>query len=368
MNILVTGSDGFIAKNLIFHLKENGFNDIHRFNSKSDPLLLKEILKKTDFIFHLAGVNRPINDEDYLKINSKFTEYLCNMISDQDKKIPLVFTSSTQVDGNSAYGKSKLRAEEYLKKFEKSNNNPVYIFRLPNVFGKWCKPNYNSVVATFCHNIINDLPINIDNPDKQLTLVHVDDVVQSFIKLLDSRTNRPIYQEVESSHKVTLGHLAKTLLNFKKSRENNFVEDVGYGFERLLYSTFLSYLNPSQFSYPLHKNSDARGIFVEMLKTRRSGQVSFFSALPAVTRGQHYHHIKNEKFLVIQGDAKFSFKHIDKAETHEICVSGLNPEIVESIPGWSHAITNIGNSELLCILWSNEVFDKDKPDTLHYDI
>ena len=241
--------------------------------------------------------------------------------------------------------------------------NPVYVFRLPNVFGKWCKPNYNSAVATFCHNIAFGLPIKINDSSALINLVYVDDVINRFVSIMDGALVKEVYCDINPVYEVTVGSLAEKIHGFKASRNTLVTERVGTGLDRALHSTYLSYLPPKDFSYGLVKHGDARGVFVEMLKTKDSGQFSYFSAHPGVTRGGHYHHSKTEKFLVLKGEALFKFRHIMTDEFYELKTSGQEPTVVETVPGWTHDITNIGEDEMFVMLWANEIFDREHPDT-----
>jgi UDP-2-acetamido-2,6-beta-L-arabino-hexul-4-ose reductase len=261
-----------------------------------------------------------------------------------------------------------LAAEEALISLEKDTGSPVYLYRLPNVFGKWSRPNYNSAVATFCHNIANDLPVQINDPASVINLVYIDDVIQNFLRLLQEQPAGVVWPEVSPAYKITVGELAEQIRVFKSGRESMVTEPVGVGFTRALYSTYLSFLRPEQFTYPLTAHADARGRFVEMLKTKDSGQFSFFTAHPGITRGGHYHHSKNEKFLVIQGKARFGFRHVVTGETYELFTEGEKPEVVETVPGWSHDITNIGDNEMIVMLWANEIFDRQHPDTVTFKV
>ena len=362
INVLVTGASGFIGKNLVTRLNELGIKTVcfTRNNSIQDlPFLLKEI----DFIVHLAGENRPTNEDDFEKVNAGLTSSICEAIRSLDKSIPIIFASSTQAELNNAYGNSKLNAEKILQNFEADSGSDVYIYRLPGVFGKWCRPNYNSVVATFCHNISHNLPLQINDPSFELTLVYVDDVVEEFVKLITTKEGNNKELSIKPEYKIRLGDLATQIERFRESRESLIIEKVGDGLTRKLYSTYVSYLSPEQFSYSIPAHGDERGIFVEMLKTLNSGQFSFFTAHPGVTRGGHYHHTKTEKFLVIKGKAEFGFRNILTDEKYLLRTSEESPEVVETVPGWTHDITNIGNDDLIVMLWANEVFDQEKPDT-----
>lgn len=370
MKILVTGSQGFIGKNLVVRLKELKAHEIIEFHRGIPELKLPELVQQADFIFHVAGVNRPKNEADFKTGNSDLTQLICNSIEKSGKKIPLVYTSSSQAVKDNPYGISKKIAEDAI--FSLAQSNSSYFYRLPNVFGKWSKPNYNSAVATFCHNIANDLPIQINDPAAVINLVYVDDVVTSFLNLLKKHEDGVLptepLQEVEPVYTITVGNLAQQIKDFKESRKTLITEDVGVGLVRALHATYLSFLKPDQFSYSLPKYGDSRGIFVEMLKTKTAGQFSFFTAHPGITRGGHYHHTKTEKFLVIKGKARYKFRHVVTHETYELVTDASESKVVETIPGWSHDITNIGTDELIVMLWANEIFDRQKPDTIAHEV
>ena len=370
MRILITGANGFIAKNLIAHLNINHDFKLLTFNHENNEKELIDKLANADWVFHLAGVNRPKSESEYLTGNTNFTQRICKAIKSLNKKIPIVFTSSTQATLKNKYGISKKLAEKSLLKLKNDLGNPVFIYRLPNVFGKWSRPNYNSVVSTFCNNIANNLPIKINDPNTKLTLVYIDDVIKNFLKLLKIKKVRKDkeYFEIKPNYVITVGQLADLLLQFKSSRQTYYINSVGFGLKHHLYSTYLSYLPPNDFSYPIKEHCDSRGTFVEFVKTKNTGQVSFFSAKPGITRGGHYHHSKTEKFLVIKGKARFRFKHLVTNEYKELFCSDANYTIVETIPGWVHDVTNVGENELVCILWANEIFDKQNPDTFNYSL
>jgi UDP-2-acetamido-2,6-beta-L-arabino-hexul-4-ose reductase len=284
------------------------------------------------------------------------------------RKIPIILASSTQATLDNAYGKSKLAAETAIKKLGDDTESPTYIYRLPGVFGKWCKPNYNSVVATFCYNISHDLPIQVNNPSFELTLVYIDDVVGEFISIIQDKKNSNTELSIRPEYKIKLGELSRQIQRFHDSRDSLISEKVGSGLIGKLYSTYVSYFSPENFSYSIPVYTDERGMFAEVLKTEDSGQFSFFTAGPGVTRGGHYHHSKTEKFLVIRGSARFSFRHIVSNEGYEIVTSSDELKIVETVPGWSHDITNIGTEEMIVMLWANEIFDPDNSDTITHKI
>ena len=368
MKVLVTGANGFIGKNLLIHLKERKDVEIFTQLKGDSSTELAGKISNVDFIFHLAGINRPQTESEFKIGNADFTVELCRLISESRKKIPIIFTSSSQAALDNPYGKSKREAEEALEDFAKKNNNPVFIYRLPNVFGKWCRPNYNSVVATFCYNLIHGLPLKINDPKAPMRLVYVDDVISNFLEKLSDSSIQEIYQEVTPVYELTVGELERQLNSFKESRDNKITERVGSGIVRALYSTYISYFRPLDFTYPLVKHEDPRGMFVEMLKTKDSGQFSFFTAHKGVTRGSHYHHSKTEKFLVLKGEARFGFRHILTNETFEILTTGSKPTVVETIPGWAHDITNVGEEEMVVMLWANEIFDSERPDTIGHKV
>lgn len=360
MRVLITGASGFVGKNLIVHLKERQDVEVLTFGRSDDLEALVERVAQADFIFHLAGVNRPQDPAEFGQGNTELTVELCKAIEVSGRKIPVVYTSSSQAVLDNPYGASKRGAEEALQVLSAQNGSPVHVLRLPNVFGKWAKPNYNSAVATFCHNIARDLPIQINDPAAVITLVYIDDVIAHFLALM---AGEEAGIEVQPQYRVSVGEIADRLHGFKESRSTLVTDRVGHGFVRALYSTYLSYLPPKRFSYEVPKYSDPRGVFVEMLKTPDCGQFSFFTAHPGITRGGHYHHTKTEKFLVIKGRARFGFRHMTSGELHEVITEGDNPQIVETVPGWTHDITNIGDDEMVVMLWANEIFDRVHPDT-----
>ncbi|RDL44050.1 capsular biosynthesis protein [Marinomonas piezotolerans] len=362
MRVLVTGTNGFIGKNLLAHLTERKDIEVVCFTREHSESELPAMLDGVQFVFHLAGVNRPQDTAEFVKGNVSLSQQLAEAIRATDCKAPVIYTSSIQAELDNPYGLSKRAAEDVLLAL-RDEGVPVSVFRLPNVFGKWAKPNYNSVVATFCHNIVNDLPIQINDPDAAVNLVYVDDVIEHFLALLDVNRVGKGFETVRSVYQITVGQLAEQLYRFRDSRQSLITERVGNGLVRALYSTYLSYVPKERFTYEVPKYGDPRGVFVEMLKTPDAGQFSYFTALPGITRGGHYHHTKTEKFLVIKGRACFKFRHIDTGEFYQLETNGEEPEIVETMPGWAHDITNIGDNEMIVMLWANEVFDREKPDT-----
>lgn len=370
MKVLITGANGFVGKNLRLRLSERKDVQVACFTREQKPEQLLDLLQDVDFVFHLAGVNRPQDPKEFTVGNADLTRALCAAVTSvaqaAGKKIPILFASSTQAAQTNPYGRSKREAEEAVLAAGSDALVPTYIFRLPNVFGKWCKPNYNSVVATFCHNIARDLPIQINDPQAAVTLVYVDDVLERFLQIMDGtdKASEPGGAEaVAPEYTITVGDLAQQIQAFRNSRTSLMTDRVGVGLMRALYATYVSYLPVKAFAYEVPLHADPRGVFVEMLKTPDCGQFSFFTAHPGVTRGGHYHHSKTEKFLVISGRARFRFRHMQTGQVHEVMTSGSKPEIVETVPGWTHDITNIGEGEMVVMLWANEVFDRARTDT-----
>ena len=362
MRILVTGSNGFLGRNLVFRLREAG-HDVAGFTRDDAVSDLPGRVAQADAILHLAGVNRPTDPAEFETVNHGLTRHLADAVAAAGHAPTVILASSTHAATDTPYGASKRAAETALDQLAKDTEAPVVIFRLPGVFGKWGRPNYNSVVNTFCHNIARGLPVRVDDPDRSLRIMHVDDVIDGFLAALE--TNRPglHHPEIGPAYTSTLGALAAQITAFRDSRRTLMSDAVGTGLTRALYATYVSYLAPADFRYPLTAHVDARGRFVEMLRTRDSGQFSFFTAAPGITRGGHYHHAKTEKFLVLQGTARFRFRDMLTGESVELTTTGATPEVVETAPGWAHDITNIGPDELIVMLWANETFDPVRPDT-----
>ena len=370
MKVLITGANGFVGKNLQLHLAERKDVQVVCFTRDDDVAQLPALLQGVDFVFHLAGVNRPQDPQEFVSGNVDLTQALCQAVGAvadaTGKPVPIIYTSSAQAGRDNPYGQSKRGAEEALQAAARSHQLPVHIFRLPNVFGKWCKPNYNSAVATYCHNIVRSLPIQVNDPAAPVTLVYVDDVIERFVQLMDgadTAVDADGFANVAPQYTTTVGELARQIQVFKDSRDTLMTERVGTGLVRALYATYVSYLPVELFAYTVPQYGDPRGVFVEMLKTPDCGQFSYFTAHPGITRGGHYHHSKTEKFLVIKGQARFKFRHMQTGQQHELVTSGDKAEVVETVPGWTHDITNIGTDEMVVMLWANEVFDRARPDT-----
>jgi UDP-2-acetamido-2,6-beta-L-arabino-hexul-4-ose reductase len=364
MKVLITGADGFIGKNLRMVLSEREGITVLPITRHNCAEELRTATAAADAVIHLAGVNRPQEPTEFTTGNANFTATLAEALADTGRAIPVAFASSIQAECDNPYGQSKRQGETHLSAYGEAVGAPVALYRLANVFGKWSRPNYNSVVATFCHNIARDLPIRIDNPIALVRLVYIDDVVSEFLRFLTDPTPGVQQSAAGPVYTITVGELARQITAFKDVRTTLVTERVGTGLIRALYATYLSFLPPEAFSYLVPKHGDARGVFVEMLKTPDCGQFSFFTAHPGITRGGHYHHTKTEKFLVIQGRARYRFRHLLNDATFEVESHGDEPLIVETIPGWVHDITNIGENELVVMLWANEIFDRQRPDTV----
>ena len=368
--ILITGADGFVGSNLQLHLSQRKETEVLLFTRSNTLEQLSQMVSGVDVIFHLAGVNRPQVQEEFGQVNVELTQQMCDLVMKEmrvtGKPIKVVYTSSIQAELDNPYGNSKREAEVALLAVARKSDLDLYIYRLPNVFGKWSKPNYNSVVATFCYNVARDLPIQINKPDVLLNLVYVDDLLIEFEKVLDGLVKPALadsFAVIPQTYQITVADLAEKLRGFRNGMVSLHVDKVGEGLTRALYATYVSFLPKEFFASKLKQHVDSRGVFVEMLKTRDSGQFSYFTAHPGVTRGGHFHHSKTEKFLVIIGNARFRFRHMQTGETYEVHTSGECAQVVETIPGWTHDITNTGTQDLVVMLWANEIFDPKRPDT-----
>lgn len=362
MKVLVTGARGFVGRNLAVRLGELG-HDVLAIGREEDDAAWSAAVREADAVVHLAGENRPADASGFETGNVDLTRRLCALLAEAGSTAPILNASSIQAANDNPYGRSKAAAEQVLLDYAAATGAPVAVFRLPNVFGKWTRPDYNSAVATFCHRTARGQAIEIHDPAAPLRLVYVDDVIDAFLPLLGGgfETGR---HAVTPVYETTVGKVADIIRGFPRSRETMVTPRVGTGLVRALYSTYLSYLPVDAFHYDVPIHADPRGRFVEMLKTPDSGQFSYFTAGPGITRGDHYHHSKVEKFLVISGRAHFGFREIRTGERHEIVVDGAEGQIVETIPGWTHNITNIGDGELVVMLWANEIFDRARPDTI----
>jgi UDP-2-acetamido-2,6-beta-L-arabino-hexul-4-ose reductase len=369
-SILITGANGFIGRNLTAAFRELKEIDLFLYDIEDPAEKLSEYVLKADIIFHLAGINRPKDESEFISGNLGSLESVIKLCEDNKKLIPIVLTSSIQADYDNPYGISKRRAEEALIKYGMDNDVKVYVYRLKNVFGKWCRPNYNSAVATFCHNIANDLPVTISNRENVVNLVYIDDIVEKFTKIpgYTYSEKEKYFHEIDISYSKTLGEIVDLLYKFKNSRTDLSIPDLSDRFEKALYSTYLSYLPKDKFSYPLKMNVDSRGSFTEFLKTEKRGQVSVNISKPGITKGNHWHHTKTEKFLVVSGKGVIRFRNINSNEVLEYFVSGDKLEAVDIPPGYTHNITNLGESDMVTVMWANEKFDPDRPDTFFIEV
>jgi UDP-2-acetamido-2,6-beta-L-arabino-hexul-4-ose reductase len=369
MKILVTGANGFVGKNLITELNNRGYKDIYSFDIDTEKTLLEEYTKNCEFVFHLAGVNRPKDEKEFMDGNFGFTSELLDLLKKHNNKTPILITSSIQAERDNPYGNSKRAGEDLLFKYERETGAKALVYRLPNLFGKWSRPNYNTVVATYCYNIARSLDIQINNPEAELTLCYIDDVLDEFIRALqDKETKNGEYCCVPITHNIKLGNLADIIRSFKDSRTNLSIPNMEDELTKKLYSTYLSFLPESEFSYNLKMNCDNRGSFTEFIRTLDRGQVSINVAKPGITKGNHWHHSKNEKFLVVSGTGLIRFRKIDSEKIIEYSVSGEKLEVVDIPTGYTHSIVNVGNTDLVTVMWANEAFNPEKPDTYFLEV
>lgn len=382
MKILVTGAQGFIGKNLIsqlhniqsgkawnYDLRGEGLT-VFEYDIDSDPAELEMYCKQADFVFNLAGINRPKDQTEFMKSNFGFASVLLNALKKYNNTCPVMISSSIQAAIDNPYGESKRAGEQLMFDYSKEMGAKVLVYRFPNVFGKWCRPNYNSAVATFCYNIANDLPITVNDPSIQMHLVYVDDVVDELIGALNGKEHRSgNYCEVPVVYDITLGGIVDLLYSFKKMPDNLSIPNVADGFVKKLYSTYLSYLPKEKMSYPLKMNVDARGSFTEIIRTADYGQFSVNISKPGVIKGQHWHHTKEEKFVVVSGHGLIQLRKIGTDEVINFEVSGDKIEVVEMLPGYTHNIVNLSqDKDLVTFMWCNECFDPNRPDTYFEEV
>lgn len=365
MQILVTGANGFIGKNLITFLSQKEDIIIDTFTRENSTEDLKNKLKTADFIVHLAGINRPQTEAEFYSGNTDLTKQIVDFLNDNHLKTPLIFSSSIQAELDNDYGKSKRLAEDYIL-----NNYPAgIVYRLHNVFGKDCRPNYNSVVATFCYNIAHDLPITINDSNRELELIYIDDICRTFCSVIcgNIKTTTP-YNYISPVYKISLEKLADTLQDFNSDLSGINVPTTGDIFIKKLFSTFISYLPLERLVFIPIKNTDDRGLFSELIHTEDSGQVSVSTSKPGITRGNHYHHTKIEKFIVLKGQAIIKMRKIGDTKIHEFPISGEELQIITIPVGYTHNITNTGTDEMILLIWCNEIFDNNNPDTFYEEV
>ena len=396
MNILVTGAKGFAGKNLVANLRNiaQGKNrtrpslhieEIFEYDLDTDPALLGEYCARADFVYHLAGVNRPQHNEEFMAGNYGFSSTLLETLKQAGNRCPVVLSSSIQATligryGKSDYGRSKLAGEELFFAYGQETGAPVLVYRFPNLFGRWCRPNYNSVVATFCHNLAHDLPIQISDPSTQLELLYIDDLVEELLDALEGHPHRCDYDGltptpseagkycyVPTTHQVTLGEIVELLESYKAQPQTLVLPEIPPdSFAKKLYSTYLSYLPKEKAAFPLKMNVDDRGSFTELLKTRNCGQFSVNISKPGITKGQHWHNSKWEFFMVVSGHGLIQERKIDSEEVIEFEVDGAHIQAVQMLPGYTHNIINLSDTEnLVTVMWANEQFDPGHPDTFY---
>lgn len=368
--VLVTGAKGFIGKNLVLELKNRKNFEVFECDLDTSADQLKEYARECEFVFHLAGINRPKNAEEFMSGNYGFTTELLGLLAQSGNKAPVLMSSSIQATLDNDYGRSKKAGEDYVIDYGRRNGVDTYIFRLPNVYGKWCRPNYNSAIATFCHNISRGLEITVNNRETILTVVYIDDVVNAFINAVDKNVQRDEngYCIVPVEDKITLGEIVDTLYSFKQSRQTLSVTDMNRGVIKKLYSTYLSYLPETDFAYDLKMNTDSRGSFTEFIRTNGQGQVSVNISKPHIVKGNHWHHTKNEKFLVVKGEGVIRFRKVGCNEIIEYRVNGDKLTVVDIPCGYTHNIENVGEDDMVTIMWANEPFDKNNPDTFYEEV
>ena len=381
MKILVTGSQGFVGRNLVETLKiirDKKYKtdilstdiEIYEYDINNTKEDLHNYTKDCNFVVHLAGINRPQNTEEFSSGNKGTIELLCQCLKENDNHCPVLVSSSIQVGRDNDYAKSKKEGEDFLLEFGKKHANEIYIYRFANLFGKWCRPNYNSVTATWCYNIANDLEIQVNDPTVELSLCYIDDVVEEILHAISGHPSMKVEDHyiVAPIHNVSLGHMRDLLYSFKESRESLGIADQSDDFIRKLYATYLSYLPENQFSYPLKMNIDDRGSFTEFIRTKEHGQVSINISKPGITKGQHWHNTKNEKFLVVSGEGVIQFRKIGDDKVIEYKVSGDKLEVIDIPTGYTHNIINIGDTDMVTVMWANESFDPDHPDTYYEEV
>ncbi len=372
MKVLITGSNGFIGKNIQAELLNKIYSGLIEplcFDSDTDTSKLDEYCSCCDFVVHLAGINRPQNESEFMEGNYGFTLNVLELLKKHNNKCPILITSSIQAALDNPYGKSKKAGEDLIFKYGKENNVQVLVYRLPNVFGKWCKPNYNSAIATFCYNIAHDLSIQVNDRNHVMNLVYIDDVIKEIIKAINGYANKvDEFCYVEPVIKTTLGEIVDIIYSFKEHNKTLAVPSNNSLLEKYLYATYLSYLPTDKFKYDLVEHKDNRGSFTEIIRTIGQGQFSVNKSNPGITKGNHFHHTKNEKFLVVQGKAIIAFRKVGTKEVIEYEVSSDKLEVVNIPTGYTHSITNIGENELITFMWANEPFDANNPDTIYMEV
>jgi UDP-2-acetamido-2,6-beta-L-arabino-hexul-4-ose reductase len=370
MNVVVTGSAGFVGRNLMAQFSAQKEHEALGFDVGYDEAALEAALAKADFVFHLAGVNRPQDPSEFDTGNRGFTEHVLDLLEKHNRAVPVVITSSIQAALDNPYGASKKGAEELAFAWAKRVQGEVLVYRLPNLFGKWCRPNYNSVTATFCYNIARGLPIQVSDPDKKLELVYIGDLLQEFMLALAGKPHVGAdgYCFVPTVYTITVGELAGMLQSFRRNREDLYLPNFANPLVRAMYATYVSYLPENEFAYKPEMKLDNRGGLAELLKQPGFGQIFVSHTKPGFTRGNHWHHTKVEKFIVVAGEALIKFRKVDGSEVYEYPVSGSDMTIVDIPTGYTHSITNIGEADVITLFWSDEVFNPENPDTYSLEV
>ncbi len=369
MIVLVTGAKGFVGRHVCAALHRLENTQVCEYDLDSKPSDLPGYLQTADVIVHLAGVNRPESPEEYVTGNAGFTADICRQLIALGRSTKILLSSSVQAELDNPYGASKLAAEDELRRYSAETGAECVVFRLKNLFGKWCRPNYNSVTATFCHNVAHNLPLEISDPAREIELTYIDDVVDAIISEVDAPP-APGFRFFDPlpSHRISLGQLAATVQSFREGRSTLVLPDVADQFVRRLYATYLTYLNECDFAYSLDIRSDDRGCLAEIIKSPGFGQIFVSHTKPGITRGDHYHHTKTEKFVVVEGQGVIRFRHIDRAEVIEYPVSGEALRVVDIPPGYTHSIENVGDTEMVTLFWASEPFDPQHPDTYYQPV
>lgn len=363
MKLLITGAYGFIGKNLMVRLREQGYTELMAYDKDSKYEELLQYARECDFVFHLAGINRPPDDAGFVE-NETFTVMLINALRESVNHAPVLYASSAQAALDNPYGRSKRAAEDLLFAYGQEMKVPVFIYRLPGVFGKWCRPNYNSVVATFCDAAVHGHPLCVNDEQTKLTLAHVDDVVEEMTAALSGHANRNgKFCEVGHTFTITVGNLAERITAFRAGRSHCAVADMADELTVRLYSTYTSYLCEDAFAYPLSVHQDSRGLFAEFLKSHHGGQVSINICKPGISKGNHYHHVKVEKILIVSGEGVLHFQKLVGGPVLDYPVSAEHPAVVDIPPGYIHSVENTGTADMAMVIWSSQIFDPEHPDT-----
>jgi UDP-2-acetamido-2,6-beta-L-arabino-hexul-4-ose reductase len=368
MNILITGSQGFIAKNFIARLSEYKNYNILTVDKKTSNNNLYKKLTIADVIFHLAGINKKSDSKYTYDNNYNFTQKICQFLESNKKKTKIIYTSSTQVKLNNFYGRSKLKAENILLNYKKKTGAQVFVYRLPNIFGKWSKPYYNSAVATFCYQIYRDEKVTISNPKKKISLLYIDDLISNFLEIIKLNKPKKLFVKINNIFTITLAKLVNIIQSFNNKEKIYLPNSISNSLIKNLYSTYISFFSKKDFAFKLKKFSDKRGYFSEFLKSNELGQISFFSILPRQIRGNHFHNNKIEKFVVIAGKTRFNFVNILTKKRFSILASEEKNLVINTIPGWAHNIENLGKKTAKVLVWANEILDKHNPDTIFYKV